>query len=135
MDEILEFILRHCSFLYKEFECRFVDSRCSKSSGGDAFLILASDRVRFRIVRDRGQLFADFQEPTSNDDDEWFSIDIVRKHLTGESDYHSEMTLDNVGFLKNYFGEVENLFKPSSFADTRKQFHKLEAERARALFG
>jgi hypothetical protein len=91
MDEILEFLLRHCSFLYKDLGFRFVDSQCSKSFGGDAFLILASDKVRFRFVRDRGQLFADFQEPTSGAKAEWFSIDIVRKHLTGESDYKAEM--------------------------------------------
>ncbi|OWU65928.1 MAG: hypothetical protein CBB60_002165 [Armatimonadetes bacterium Cent15-Ar3] len=135
MDEILEFLLRHCSFLYKDLGCRFVDSQCSKSFGGDALLILASDKVRFRFVRDRGQLFADFQGPTAGTDDEWFSIDIVRKHLTGESEYHSEMNPENIAFLKERFSEIEGLFQPSSLTATRKQLHKLEAERAKRLFG
>lgn len=135
MDEILEFLLRHCSFLYKDKGCRFVDSRSSKSFGGDAFLILASDKVRFRFVRDRGQLFADFQEPTSSADDEWFSIDIVRKQLTSEPDYYSEMNPENAAFLKKHFSEIEKLFESSSLAVTRKQLHKLEAERAKKFFG
>jgi len=135
MDEILEFLLKHGSFLYKEKGCKFVDSRCSNSFGGDALLVLASDKIRFRLVRDRSQLFADFQEVDPLSDDEWFSIDIVRKHLTGELEYQSEMTPENAKFVRENFEEIESLFDPTCLTVTRKQLHKLEAERAKKLFG
>jgi len=135
MDDILEFLVRYGSFLYKDMSCRFVDSQVSSSFGGDAFLILATDKVRFRLVRDRGQLFGDFQEVSAVPNDEWFSIDIVRKHLTGEPGYYSELNSENAVFLKEHFRSIENLFESSSLTETQKQLHKLEAERAKELFG
>jgi hypothetical protein len=45
--------------------------------------VLTSDDLRIRLIRDRGQLRAEFQR-TSEDGDRWHSIDIVRRLLTGE---------------------------------------------------
>jgi hypothetical protein len=135
MDEILQFLLIHASFLYKEFGFRFVDSRVSSSFGGDAWLVLANETIRFRLVRDRGQLFGDFQEATSNSNAEWFSIDIVRQHLTGESQLFSELDSNNADFLRNRLSDIQQLFKQEVLSDTKKSLHKLEAKRAKQLFG
>jgi hypothetical protein len=135
MDEILNFLLHQASFLYKEFGFRFVDSQVSKSFGGDAFLVLATEKLRFRLVRDRGQLFGDFQDAAYSSKNEWFSIDIVRKRVTGEADYFPELNSDNAAFLRNHFGAIEKLFDKATLVETRKQLHKLETERARKLFG
>jgi hypothetical protein len=135
MDEILRFLLYHGSFLYNDLGLRFVDSRVSKSFGGDSWLILANDRVRFRMVRDRAQLFADFQMATSAARDEWFSIDIVRKYLTTESGYCPELNSENAEFLRERWSDIEELFGENAITDTRKHLHRLEAERAKKMFG
>lgn len=134
MDEILRFLLQHGSFLYKEFGFRFVDSQVSNAFGGDAFLILAKDTVRLRLVRDRGQLFADFQETPSNGK-EWFSIDIVRKYIAKEHEYFSELDSNNAKFLRERLPDIEAAFRPATFDKIRREFQKLEKERAKSLFG
>jgi hypothetical protein len=135
MDELLQFLLQHGSFLYKECGCRFVDSRVSDSFGGDAFLILATDNVRVRLVRDRAQLFGDFQKPEASAEDEAFSIDIVRQHLTGEVDYDTFLNAKNASFVRSHFRSVERLFDQATFAETRRKLQRLKAERAKKLFG
>jgi len=135
MDELLQFLLQHGSFLYKEYGCKFIDSRVSKSFGGDAYLILATDKVRFRMVRDRAQLFGDFQKPGSTAEDEAFSIDIIRMHITGEADYNTSLNTKNAMFVKDHFRNIENMFDSGSFLETRKQLNYLKAERAKKLFG
>lgn len=135
MDEILRFLLYHGSFLYNDLGLRFVDSRVSKSFGGDSWLILANDRVRFRMVRDRAQLFADFQMATSAARDEWFSIDIVRKYLTNESGYCPELSSENAEFLRERWSDIEELFGENAITDTRQHLHRLEVERAKKMFG
>ena len=124
MDEILAFLLNRASFLYKELGFRFVDSRYSTSFGGDSLL-----------VRDRSQLFGDFQSAAPMPKDKWFSIDVVRHRLTGESECPSELDDENMTFLRNQIGEIEKLFVESNLASTCNELRKLEAERAKKLFG
>lgn len=135
MDEILSFLLKHASFLYKELDFRFVDSSYSSSFGGDSFLVLANDKLRFRIIRDRSQIFGDFQSAVAIPKEKWFSIDIVRHRLTGESECPSELDAENVAFLQKGIKDVEALFEKSRLSATSKELHKLEVERAKKLFG
>src|SRR5688500_11023234 len=118
MDEILQFLLVHASFLYKEFGFRFVDSRVS-SSFGDAWLILANETMRFRLVRDRDQLFGDFQASTSSGKGEWFSVDIVRQHLTGEREYFSVLDSNNAEFLRARLTDIQKLFEGETLKVTK----------------
>lgn len=134
MDEILQFLLAHASFLYKKFGFRFVDSRVS-SSFGDAWLILANETLRFRLVRDRGQLFADFQPSTPGAQAEWFSIDIVRKHLSDENEYFPALDPNNAEFLRSRMNEIQDLFGADALSGTQKALHALEAKRAKHLLG
>ena len=136
MDEILEFLLHQASFLYKGYGCKFVDSEVSKSFG-NAFLDLITEKVRFRLIRDRGQLFGDFTDVTSPLDKKikFFSIGVVRKYLTGEMEFFDELNANNATFLQKHFLNIEKLFDPSTLIETRKQLHKLEIERSKKLFG
>ena len=135
MDEILQYLLAHASFLYKEFGFRFVDSAVSDSFGGDAYLILANDKLRMRLVRDRDQLFADFQCSDSSGGKEWFSIDIVRRFLTGEREYFAELDASNARFLRERLRGIEEAFDPVVFDATQRELHRLEKERSKFLFG
>ncbi|MDL2320843.1 hypothetical protein LJC47_00640 [Desulfosarcina sp. OttesenSCG-928-B08] len=86
MDEILKFILDHCSFLYKKFGFKFVDSLLSESFGGDALLVLEAHGMQIQFIRDRSQLIF-LLKP--KDTKEWCSIDIFRMMLCDVSSNYS----------------------------------------------
>lgn len=137
MDKIIELLLHSASFLYNEYSCRFVDSQVSKSFGGDAVLVLATEKLRLRLISDRSQLFCDFTD-TSSDlgaKCKWFSIGVVRKYLTCETEFFDELDVGNISFLQREFHNIEDMFYKSSLLETQKELHKLEVERAKRLFG
>jgi hypothetical protein len=59
-----------------------VDERYDEEHFGNALLILENRQVRFRFVRDRGQLFADAAEPGNKG--EWWDLRFVAE-LVGDS--------------------------------------------------
>ena len=134
MTEILRFLVEHLAFLYAPDRFRFVDSRTSTSFGGDAFLVLASDVLRIRLVRDRGQLFMDFQATAERDDRDWYSIDVVRRLLTGERQDTAELSPEYARFLEEHLDEIEKRFSEEELANTRKALKELERIRAKELF-
>jgi hypothetical protein len=134
MTEILRFLVEHLEFLYAPDRFRFVDSRTSASFGGDAFLVLASDVLRIRLVRDRGQLFMDFQAAAEHDGRDWFSIDVVRRLLTGERQDTAELSPEYARFLEEHLDEIEKRFSEEELANTRKALKELERIRAKELF-
>ena len=76
MEKILQYLKKYCSFLYSPYNFQMVESDSSESFG-NALVILESGNLRLQFIKDRDQLFLDFQ-PTSNNK-EWFSIDIVKQ--------------------------------------------------------
>lgn len=136
MQEILEFIVAHCSFLWASGQYRIVESQVTRSFGGDAYLVISSNGLRLRFVRDRSQLFLDFQEGSPGPKDEWYSIDLVRRLITGERQSTAELNEDYVGFLQDFFGEIESRFSdPDVLPNTKQQLHDLKRVRAKELFG
>lgn len=135
MDEILIFLLNRGFFLYKELGFRFVDSRYSTSFGGDSFVVLTNDRVRFRIIRDRSQLFGDFQPVEQMGKERWFSIDVVRHRVTGEGDCSSELNDGNVAFIRERISDIEEVFSSAHVSASLKELAKLEKRRAKEMFG
>ena len=77
MNLILAFIAAHMGYLWDGARYRITGSEVSTSNGGDALLLVESEELRLRFVRDRGQLFLDFQPSFSSPDGAWFSIDLV----------------------------------------------------------
>jgi hypothetical protein len=134
MTEILRFLIEHLQFLYASGRYRFVDSETSTSFGGDTFLILASDVMRIRLVRDRGQLFMDFQATAERDDRDWFSIDVVRRLVTGERQDTAELSPEYARFLEEHLDEIEKRFSEEELANTRKALKELERIRGKELF-
>ena len=134
MTEILRFLIDHAQFLYAPGRYRFVDSGTSTSFGGDAFLVLASDAMRIRLVNDRGQLFADFQGAGQDGDLDWYSIDVVRRLITGEQPATAELSPDYAVFLERHLDEIERRFAEEG-PSTVKALKELEKARAKELFG
>jgi hypothetical protein len=135
MTEILRFLIDSLAFLYTSGRFRFADSGTSTSFGGDAFLVLASDGLRVRLVRDRGQLFMDFQSAEETGEMDWYSIDVVRRLLTGERQESAELSQEYAAFLEAHLDEIERRFAGDGFAVTRRELKDLEKRRAKELFG
>lgn len=134
MEEILRYLMKHCSFLYSPNQFRFVDSGSSESFG-NAFLVLEHKDLRLKFIKDRGQLFLDFQPTSSNRKMDWFSIDIVKQLVTGNIEPSSEMDTDKAKFLKSNLDEIQRLFSTANLKGTLKKLRELERARAKRLFG
>ena len=133
MEEILQYLKKHCSFLYAPNQFRFVDSESSESFG-NALLVLEHEDLRLKFVKDRGQLFLDFQPTSSKRKKDWFSIDIVKQLVTGNIEPSAEMDGEKAKFLKNNLDEIKRLFSPDNLEDTIKKLRDLERQRAKRLF-
>jgi len=132
MEKILQYLKKYCSFLYSRYNFQMVESDCSESFG-NALVILESGNLRLQFIKDRDQLFLDFQ-PTHNKK-EWFSIDIVKQLITGNIEPSAQMNSDKAEFLKIHLDEINDLFSPTNFKSTFKKLKELERARAKRLFG
>lgn len=113
---------------------RFTDSRCDKTFGGNAYIILSNETIEVRFVRDREQLFLDFRATGHRRTRSWYSMDVVRQLLTGEIG-RSEMDEENATFLKSRFPEIQERFAKPRIAETEANLKAFEAARAKRLFG
>ena len=135
MTQILQFLVAHCSFLWAGARFRIVDSLVATSQGGDAWLLVASDDVRLRFVRDRGQLFLDVQG-TAQDDDAWFSLDLLWRLILHEPRDSAELDGDYAAFLQAHLAGIEGLFSDrAAWPTTRRELQRLKRVRAREMFG
>ncbi len=134
MEEIHQYLMKHCSFLYLPNQFRFVESDSSESLG-NAFLVLEHKDLRLKFIKDRGQLFLDFQPTSSNRKKDWFSIDIVKQLVTGNIEPSAEMDIEKAKFLKSNLDEIKRLFSTTNLEDTLKKLRELERARAKRLFG
>lgn len=132
MDEILTFLMLHCSFLYKKLGFRFIDSLYSPESFGNAYLDLATKDMKVRFTLDRNQLLFDFQPKGVK---EWYSVDIVRNLITNELVFHGIMDQENAEFIKANFTKIQELFSEPMLNESKKRMKKLEAIRSKQMFG
>ncbi len=132
MDELLLFLVRNLDFLCRDYGARFRDSAVS---GPDALLILEMNDLRLRLVRDRSQLFLDFQSSHQRSRNEWFALDVVRRLITGEVLDSAELDEAKCVFLKEHMTKIANAFSRRNCEQTEKELHRFEEERAKRLFG
>lgn len=137
MDDILLFLVNHCSFLYREHGFRFLNSLCSDSFG-NAFVILGKEHLQLRFIRDRSQLFLDLQYVSKKQTKtkcKWHSFDIVRQLISGNADHSALLDSENADFLRSHFAEIEGIFRPKTFLRVEPKLSELERLRAKRLFG
>ena len=127
MTLILTFIAAHMGFLWDGARYRITGSDVTTSNGGDALLLVESAELRLRFVRDRGQLFLDFQP--------WFSIDLVRRLHTGQREQTAEMDVGYADFVREHLLLIERQFAAADWPTTRKALQELKVKRAKELFG
>ncbi|MFX0023527.1 MAG: hypothetical protein ACFE9S_14470 [Candidatus Hermodarchaeota archaeon] len=134
IEEIQHYLMKHCPFLFSPNQFRIVDSDSSESFG-NAFLVLEHKNLRLKFIKDKGQLFLDFQPMSSNRKKDWFSIDIVMQLVTGNIESSSEMDTDKAKFIKSNLDEIQRLFSSPNLEVTIKKLRELERARAKRLFG
>ena len=107
MNKLLEFLMTNFSCLYNDLGCRFADSQVR---GPDAVLVFESDDLRIRFVRDRSQIFADFQSNRRDARNRWYSFGVVRQLLTGDVGGSEELDSNKTIYIRQHFSEIKNLF-------------------------
>ncbi len=132
MNQLLELLIAHFSFLYDEYECRFVDSQVY---GPNAVLVLESEHLRLRFVRDRGQIFADFQHKRRKLSNRWYSFGVVRQLITGDVGGSEEIDSEKAGYIRENFLKIKDAFSPERLAGTERDLTNFEHERGERLFG
>ena len=132
MNEILNFLISHFAFLYNDYGARFIDSRVQ---GLNAMLVLEMGDLRLRFVRDRSQLFLDFQSSQHPKEDNWFSYDVVRQLITKEVVDSALFDKTKAKFVKENIQEIAKVFSEKNKQATEKTLHKFEKARAKRLFG
>jgi hypothetical protein len=134
MIEILQFLIKFLAFLIVDGRYRFVNSMVSSSFGGDAFIVLESDKMRWRIVRDRTQMFAEFQS-IKDDEKNWYTTDLLQRLLTESHVKTAELSPEVAFFLGSRIIEIESMFEESCLKKTRRDLADLERIRAKERFG
>lgn len=134
VDELLRLLADHYGFLWREGRYRVVDSAATESFG-NALVVLASDRLRIRVARDRGQFLWEYQAVGGGGRD-WYDLDVVWRLLTGEDVATATEPPDRVAtFIREHLSEIEARFSPERADETAEALERLQRVRARELFG
>lgn len=132
MTKLLEFIIAHFTYLYDDLGCRFTDSQVH---GPNAVLVFEVDELRLRFVRDRSQIFLDFQNKRRSSRKRWYSFGVVRQLTTGEVGGSEELDAEKASYIHQHFTEIKSAFTNANATETEKTLKKLEHERGERLFG
>jgi hypothetical protein len=135
VNDLLDHLVKYWSFLWVSARHRITGSLVSTSFGGDAYLTVASDALRLRFVRDRGQLFLDLQAAWAETTAEWYSVDLVSRLVTGQRQASGELNEEYVAFVRDRLPEIESLFSDKEFGTTKVELDKLKNLRAKDMFG
>lgn len=134
MDELLRFMASNLMFLFESGRYRIVDSR-ARGTSEDALVVLESESLRLRLVRDRAEMHLDLQ-PNPPIDDEWIGMGVARRWLIDDRPGFDHLDELAVAFLREHLEDIESRF--ATGAERETTFDKLlsvREERADELFG
>jgi hypothetical protein len=75
----------------------------------------------------------DFQN--RQDSKRWFSLDVVKPAITGETTFHGQLNERNGAFLEQHLKIIVDLFSNEKYPATRNLLVKLEKEKSKKMFG
>lgn len=135
MEQILEFVVAHMGYLWRDARFRITGSEVTTSNGGNSIVVIESELLRMRLMTDRRQLFIDFQPVHTGRPKEWYSVDIIRRFYRGERETSGVLDASYAGFVGDHLDEIESLFSPNQWEITREELIKLERKRSKEMFG
>lgn len=123
-------IAERLPWLFEELGFRLTYSDYDAAHFGDSTVILNSDRIRLRFVRDRGQVMLDLA--TVAESERWFNLWSLYQVIHDES-IKPRFTLNAVGhLLKQEFTALVEALGPK-LLETQKEVERRKIERLRAL--
>ncbi len=121
-------------FLFESGGYRIVDSR-ARGTAGDALVVLESESLRLRLVRDRAEMSLDFQ-PNPPIDDDWIGVGVARRWLIDDRPGFDHLDESAVAFLREHLEDIEAGFaRGAERGATLDQLRSVREERADELFG
>ena len=121
-------------FLWRNARFRIVGSETSTSFASDALLLVEGEHLRLRFVNDRGQLFLDLQPSSPGSSTDWYSIDLLRRLMSGRPEASAVLDESYADFLRENFDAVSDLFS-DRWSTTQAELRELKAKRAKEMFG
>jgi hypothetical protein len=120
---------------------RLVSESHEPESFGDGLIVLQTEDLRLRFVRDRGQVYADVA-PSGQIGDDWHQLQRVKEFLhrhdspAADSDARRAVGIDELGvWLKANYERVRTLFSVAAYPSARDALKKFEKEKAEQMFG
>jgi len=134
MAELLRILADWLIFFFDDNRYRLVYSEVG-STYGDALVELTSDRIRWRLVRDRSQvrLICQPVEGTYKKWD-WFSIDLLMRLITGSPPNSAMLTPEVAQWLSVHLTEIEERFANNRLPETIRELRHMERVRAKEIF-
>jgi len=131
MDE-MKYVNKYFSALFEKYGFQI----SSTYNPGDSLTVESRD-VNIRFSDERGQMLVEFQSNHFGKKDEysWYSIDIMRELITGETKCNGFMDKSNLTFMQKNIEKILGQFSESNAKNTILKLRKLEKIRARDLMG
>lgn len=135
MAELLRILREWLLFFFAGNRYRLVHSQVGPSFD-DALIEFVSNTLRWRLVRDRSQVFLDCRLAEGKDKDwEWYSADVLIRLIAGRRADSAVLTQGMAAWFEANLPEVERRFSDDRREETRRELKKLEKLRAKELFG
>lgn len=135
MNELLEFIIHNCSYLYEKYGFRIIDSQYTSQAGGSALIDFEGQNMRIRFIREYRQIFVDFQPLLAKKNDRWYSIDLVNTLVTECEPKDSTMNEANTSFLRTNFSSIIEYFNKDNIDNTVNLLTVIQDRRTKRLWG
>lgn len=135
MVELLKVLAEWLSFFFVENRYRLVYSEVG-TTYGDALVEFASDRLRWRLIRDRSQILLNCRPARGKYKDwEWFSTDLLIRLITGRRVESAVLTEEMARWFYANLSDIEERFAADRLEQTVRDLKQLTRVRAKELFG
>jgi hypothetical protein len=129
--ELLQILSSWLYFFLEPKGYRICDSKVFEGFG-NASIVLERNELKWRLVRDRSQVFLDVRPP-EGPDYAWYSLDLITTLLLGTAHW-SEITAESARWVEENIDEIESRFHPTARAATVRKLKELQRRRSKALF-
>jgi len=136
MKPMKKFLNQNFSVFLEKYGFRIVD-RDAADPHDEGMVTIESPSVNIRLSDERGQIIVEFQSNYYGKKNvySWYSIDIVRRLITGEPHCKGYLDEGNIIFLNENIERILDLFSESNVQNTILEFKKLEKLRLKKLLG
>lgn len=99
MNKILKILIEYYSFLYTDYNFKFVDSEVTTQFGGNAGLILDNQKIKILFTCDRSELFVRIKYSNQK---KWENIGYYKDKFLNKKNSSSFMDEESATFLKEF---------------------------------